>query len=131
MILLIRPYDAYLAGTVVQLPTQLEASLVGQGIASFSAGPVTPGAVNAGGQSGGRIGIAAGGTSVVVASSLATNESKLYAFLSNAVADGTAVAITRITPAVGSFTINLNAAATAAVTVDWSFVGPTGWSIRP
>jgi len=131
MILLIRPYDAYLAGTVIQLPTQLEASVISQGIASNSAGPVTPGPVNAGSQSGGRVGVAAAGASVVVTSALCTAESKIYAFLSNAAADTSALSITRITPANGSFTITLNAAATAAVAVDWSFVGITGLTIRP
>ena len=59
MILLNRAYDAYTSGTIVQLPTNVEAALVAQGLASASAGPVTPGNVNAGNQTMGRVGIAA------------------------------------------------------------------------
>ena len=131
MILLNRPYDAYLAGTIVQLPTSIESALIAQGLASNSAaGPVTPGAVNSGGQTGGRVGFAAAASTLVVTSALCTTESKVMGFLSNAAADTTALSITRILPANGSFTIVLNAAATAAVAVDWSFVGITGFTIR-
>ena len=130
MILLNRAYDAYLAGTIVQLGTNVEASLVAQGLASFSAGPVTPGAVNAGNQTFGRVGIAAAGTSIVVTCSACTAESKVNAVIAQATADGTATSIVRILPAVGSFTIYLNAAATAAVTVDWSIVGLPGVTSR-
>ena len=48
------------------------------------------------------------------------------ATLSNAAADTTALYITRITPAVGSVTFTLNAAATAAVAIDWALLGPSG-----
>ena len=51
-----------------------------------------------------------------------TTESKIIAYLSNAAADGTALYITRITPAAGSVTFTLNAAATAAVAIDWAIV---------
>lgn len=131
MILLIRPYDAYVAGTIIQLSSNTEAALVAQGFASVSAGPVTPGPINAGSQSGGRVGIAAAGASVVVTCLLCTTESKISAYLSNAAADATALSITRITAANGSFTLTLNAAATAAVAVDWSLISPSGWTIRP
>jgi hypothetical protein len=130
MILLNRAYDAYLAGTIVQLPTNVELSLVAQGLASSSAGPVTPGAVNAGGQTMGRVGIAAAGSSIVVTCSSCTAESKIDAYIAQATADGTATSVTRILPAVGSFTIYLNAAATAAVAVDWSIVGSPGVAPR-
>jgi hypothetical protein len=126
MILLNRAYDAYLAGTIVQLPTAVEAALVTQGLASTSAGPVTPGAVNAGNQTMGRVGIAAAGTSVTVTAASCTAESKIDAYIAQAVADGTATSIVRILPAVGSFTIYLNAAATAAVAVDWAIVNISG-----
>lgn len=125
MILLGRPYGGYNAGTIVQLSTAIEAALISQGFATTSAGPVTPGAVSAT-QPMGRVGIAAAGTSVVVTNPAFTAESKFAAYLSNAAADGTALYITRITPAAGSVTFTLNAAATAAVAIDWAQLGPYG-----
>ena len=119
MILLNRPYRGYAAGTIVQLQTSVEAALVAQGLASTSAGPVTPGAVSTDLPMG-RVGIAAAGTSVVVTNPNFTAESRFVAYLSNAAADTTATSVTRITPAAGSVTFTLNAAATAAVAIDWA-----------
>ncbi|OLD92633.1 MAG: hypothetical protein AUG84_00825 [Chloroflexi bacterium 13_1_20CM_4_66_7] len=121
MILLGRAYRGYAAGTIVQLQTSMEAALIAQGIATASAGPVTPGAVTTD-LSTGRLGIAAAGTSVVLTNPNITTESKIIAYLSNAAADGTALYITRITPAAGSVTFTLNAAATAAVAIDWAII---------
>lgn len=118
MILLSRAYAGYLAGTIVQLATQEEAALVAQGLATVSAGPVTPGAVTTT-KNFGRVGIAAAGTSVVVTNAAFNTESRFNAYLSNAAADATALSITRIVPAAGSVTFVLNAAATAAVAIDW------------
>lgn len=126
MILLNRPYDSYLSGTIVQLSTAVEAALVAQGLASTSAGPVTAGAVNAGNQTMGRVGIAAAGTSVVVTCAACTAESKVDAYIAQAAADATATSIVRILPAVGSFTIYVNAATTAAVTIDWCLINVSG-----
>lgn len=121
MILLGRAYRGYLAATIVQLQTSMESALIAQGIAATSAGPVTPGAVSTD-LSMGRLGIAAAGTSVVLTNPNITTESKLVACLSNAAADATATSITRITPAAGSVTFTLNAAATAAVSIDWAII---------
>ena len=118
MMLLARAYAGYLAGTIVQLPTSEEASLIAQGYGTTSAGPVTPGAVTTS-KTMGRVGIAAAGTSVVISNTGFTTESKFSAVLANAAADATALYITRIVPAAGSVTIHLNAAATAAVAIDW------------
>jgi uncharacterized protein YdbL (DUF1318 family) len=118
MILLSRSYAGYASGTIVQLQTAIESALIAQGLATTSAGPVTPGAVSTT-EMQGRVGIAAAGTSVVVSNPAFTTESKFNAYLSNAAADGTALYITRITPAAGSVTFTLNAAATAAVAIDW------------
>ena len=126
MIFLNRNYLGYLAGTIVQLSTTAEAALIAQSLAVTSAGPVTPGNVNCGSATGGRVGIAAAGASVTVTGSNLTTESKFVAYLSNAAADGTALSVTRITPAAGSVTFNLNAAATAAVAIDWSIINPVG-----
>jgi hypothetical protein len=125
MILLNRSYAGLLSGNIVQLTTQLEAQLIAAGFAVTSAGPVTPGAYTTS-QPSGRAGIAAAGTSVVISNAAFTTESKFLACLSNAAADTTAVSITRITPAAGSVTFTLNAAATAAVAVDWALLGPNG-----
>jgi hypothetical protein len=89
MILLGRAYRGYAAGTIVQLQTSMEAALIAQGIATASAGPVTPGAVTTD-LSMGRLGIAAAGTSVVLTNPNLTTESKVIGQLSNAAADGTA-----------------------------------------
>jgi hypothetical protein len=121
MILLGRAYRGYLAGTIVQLQTSMEAALIAQGAAITSAGPVTPGAVSTD-LSMGRLGIAAAGTSVVLTNPNLTTESKVMAQLSNAAADTTATSITRITPAAGSVTFTLNAASTAAVAIDWAVI---------
>ena len=126
MILLSRAYDGYLAGTIVQLQTSVEAALVAQGWASVSAGPVTPGNVNVGSQFAGRVGIAAAGSSVVISSSAITAESKINAVLAQAAADTTALYVARALCVNGSATIYLNAAATAAVAVDWYVVNPSG-----
>lgn len=118
MILLLRSYAGYPAGTIVQLQTVVEASLISQNLATASAGPVTPGNVSTT-ASQGRAGIAAGGSSVVISNPAFTAESKFNAYLSNAAADGTATFVARITAAAGQVTIFLNTAATAAVAVDW------------
>lgn len=118
MILLNKGYQGYAAGTIVQCGTNIESSLIAQGLATASAGPVTPGAVTTNLTSG-RVGIAAAGTSVVITNPAFTTETKFNTFLSNAAADATALYITRVTPAAGSVTITLNAAATAAVSIDW------------
>jgi hypothetical protein len=116
-----RGYAGYLPSTIVQLQTSEEAALVSQGLGTVSAGPVTPGAVTTS-KTSGRVGIAAAGTSVVVSNSAFDANSKFVAYLSNAAADGTALSITRITPAAGTVTFTLNAAATAAVSIDWALL---------
>lgn len=118
MILLSRSYAGYAAGTIVQLQSAVESALIAQGLATASAGPVTPGAVSTT-EMQGRVGIAAAGASVVVTNPSFTANSLFAAYLSNAAADGTALYVTRITPAAGQVTFTLNAAATAAVAIDW------------
>lgn len=125
MILLSKSYAGYAAGTIVQLPTNVESALIAQGFGVNSAGPVTPGAVTTTATSG-RLGIAAAGTSVVLTNPSFNTETKFSAYLSNAGADGTALYVTRITPAAGSVTFTLNAAATAAVAIDWAVLPQVG-----
>ena len=120
----------YAPSTIVQLQTPAEAAAILAGFATTSAGPVTPGAVTTTNNSG-RVGIAAAGTSVVVTNTSFTAETKFGAYLSNAAADATALSVTRITPAVGSVTFTLNAAATAAVAIDWYVVLQQGEFVTP
>ncbi len=126
MILLTRTYSGYLAGTVVQFPTSVEAALIAAGYGTVSAGPVTPGNVNAGQQNQGRVAAGIGAASVVVTNANVTTESKVWAVVAQPAADGTALRVERIVCAPGSFTIFLTAAATAATTVDWALFLPTG-----
>ena len=126
MILLNRSYAVYASGTIVQLSTSAEASLVAQGLASVSAGPVPSGAVTANGQNQGRVTFAIGAVSLVVTNSSVTAESKVSAVVSQAVADTTLLRIERIVCANGSFTLYGTAAATAATVVDWVLHLPTG-----
>lgn len=129
MVVLNRPYKGYASGAIVQLGTSEEAALIAQGLASNSAGPVTPGAVSTNATFG-RVGIAAGSASVVITNPAFTTESKFAAFLSNGTADGTALYVTRIVPAAGSVQIFVNANATAAIAIDWTLLGPAGGLIN-
>ena len=129
MVLLSRAYAGYLAGTIVQLTPSEEAALIAQGLATNSAGPVTPGAVNTT-KTAGRVGIAAAGTSVVISNPNFTAASKFSVNLANAAADATATFIGLVTPAAGQVTISLNAAATAAVAIDWMLL-PSAQGMLP
>ena len=111
----------YAANTIVQLQTSVEAALVAQGLASTSAGPVTAGAVTTTNVMG-RVGIGAAASTVVLTNPGFTTESKFVAFLSNAAADATSTFITRIIPAAGSVTFQLNVASTGIVAIDWALL---------
>jgi hypothetical protein len=126
MILLSRPYDAYLSGTIVQLQTSVETALAAQGFGTLSAGPVTAGAVNIGSQFAGRCGVAVAGSSVTISSPLITTETKINAVIAQAAADTTATFVARVLCANGSAVIYLNAAATGIVAIDWYVVNPSG-----
>ena len=104
MILLSRPYAGY---------------------ATVSAGPVTPGAATTSLTSG-RGAFGAGASSVVITNPNVTAESKIWAVLNQAAADGTLLYIARIVPAAGSFTVYGNTTATAAIAFDWCILMPSG-----
>lgn len=70
-------------------------------------------------KSAGRVNIAGAGTSVVVTNSNVTAASKVFAVI--ATADATAV-LKNVVPGAGSFTITLNAAATAQTAIDFFVV---------
>lgn len=128
MILLNRAYSGYVAGTIISLSTNQEAALIAQGWAVTSAGPVTTGAVTTA-QSFGRVAIAAGSSSVVVTNALVDANSKIFAVVNQAAADGTLLRVERIVPAAGSFTIYGTANATATTSIDWVLMQISGDTI--
>jgi hypothetical protein len=127
MIVFSKPYQGYSQGQIVQLATSTEASLIANGFATASAGPVTAGAVTVpSNQQQGRVTFAAAATSLVVTHPSVTAESKVFAVIEQAAADGTFTTVARVLCANGSFTIYANAAATAATTVGWFLASPSG-----
>lgn len=128
-VLLARPYGGYSAGQTIQVPTSLENSLVANGVGTVvstaAAAAVTPGALSTT-LPAGRVTIAAGSSSVVVTCPAVDVNSKIFAVINQAAADGTLLRVERIVPAAGSFTIYGTANATAAVSIDWALLGPFG-----
>lgn len=120
-ILLNRPYGAYLSGAVVSLAKSTEDALIAQGIATTSAAVPTTGAQSSNEYSG-RAAIAAGASSVVVTCPWVTANSKVWAVVAQATADGTLLRVERIVPAAGSFTIYGTANATATTVIDWAII---------
>lgn len=125
MVLLGRAYRGYASGTIVQLSTNEEAALIAQGLATTNAGPPTQGAVTTSAQSG-RVTVAIGQSSIVVTNPLVDANSKIFAVVNQAAADGTLLRVERIVPAAGSFTIFGTAAATAATVIDWILLMVSG-----
>jgi hypothetical protein len=121
-VLLSRTYAGYPSGNTIQVPTNTENAISAQGLGSVastaaSAAPST-GAVTANLTSG-RVAIAAGSSSVVVTNNLVDVNSKIFAVINQATADGTLLRVERIVPAAGSFTIYGTANATATTVIDW------------
>ena len=128
-VLLSRPYVGYLAGTVVNLPTQIESSLIGQSLAVASTvASTTTGPVTANIQSG-ICAIAAGASSIVITNNLVDANSHVVAYVSQAAADGTLLRVERVVAAAGSFTIFGTANATATTLIAWQVINPAGQSI--
>ena len=130
MILLSQPYAGYAAGTVASLQTNVEAALIAQNRGVASVGPVTPGPVVAN-EVVGRCGVAAAASSVVITNNLVNADTRIFAVINQAAADVSAFNVSRVVPAAGSFTIFLNAATTAAVTVDWALFLSAGKTTLP
>ncbi len=126
MITLYKSYKGYASGTVVQLQSSEEAALIasGQAVDAGTTAPTT-GAVVANAVQG-RVGIAAGASSVVVTNSLVDASSKIFAVVAQAAADGTLLRVERVVPAAGSFTIYGTANATATTVIDWLLLNPSG-----
>lgn len=125
-VLLKNGYAGYLAGTTVMLSTNVETALIAQGMAtSAAANTITTGAVTANVVSG-RAAIAAGASSVVITNNLVDANTKVFAVVAQAAADGTLLRVERILCAAGSFTIYGTANATATTYVDWTIISPPG-----
>ena len=88
-VILNAPYAGYASGTVRQLRTSTEASLVAQGLAAVSAAAITSGAVTTT-ELQGRVAFAIAAASLVVTNPSITAESKIFAVVAQAAADGTA-----------------------------------------
>lgn len=124
-VLLTRAYEGYAAGTVVNLPTNIETALVAQGLATASTrASTTTGAVTYNGMQG-TAAIAAGSSSVVITTNKCDANSIVIAYVSQASADGTLLRVERVLPAAGSFTIYGTANATATTMISWAIISPS------
>lgn len=124
-VLLGRAYMGYPAGVVAEFTSSVEAALVAQGYATVSftvptAGNATTLALQ------GLAAVAAAASSVTISHSQVDASTKIWACIGQAAADGTALYVARVVPAAGSFTIYMNAAATATTVVDWVVLNPLG-----
>ena len=123
-VLLNRGYNGLPAGNVEMLtPTALETALIAQGAAATSSSAITTGAKTYNGTQG-RVAIAAGASSVVVTNALVDANTKVFAVVAQAAADGTLLRVERVVCAAGSFTIYGTANATATTTIDWAILPP-------
>jgi hypothetical protein len=120
-----RGYAGIAAGSVVKLATNLEASLIAQGLAATSAAALTTGAQTMNLNSG-TVSCPIGASSVVVTNNLVDVNTKVYAVVAQAAADGTLLRVERVVAAAGSFTIYGTANATAATTIDWAILMQAG-----
>lgn len=125
-VLLLRAYGAHNAGTVREFSSELEAALIAQGLASASAvASVTTGAQTSNTWSG-TCAVPIGSSSVVVTNNLVTANSKVWAVVAQAAADGTLLRVERVLTADGSFTIYGTANATAVTLIDWALLPKVG-----
>lgn len=124
-VILNRAYNGLPAANVEMLtPTALETSLIAQGLASAGAAAnITTGAKTYNGTQG-RVAVAAGSSSVVVTNALVDANTKIWACVAQAAADGTLLRVERIVAAAGSFTIYGTANATATTFIDWAILPP-------
>lgn len=124
-VLINKTYKGVPAGNIAQFVTSEETALKAQGLASTTALDVTAGAATQNSVQG-RCAVAAAATSVVITNSQVDASTRIHAVISQAAADATALYVARVVPAAGSFTIYVNAAATADTFIDWVIVNPIG-----
>lgn len=119
---LLRAYGGAVAGTIAEFTAELEASLIAQNIAQAS----TIASVTTGDQTqntwAGTAAIAAGSSSVVITNSNIKENSKVWAVVAQAAADGTLLRVERVVTAAGSATIYGTANATATTLIDWAII---------
>lgn len=115
---LVRGYGGYASGTIAHFEKSTEDALVAQGYGSATTSKPTAGAVTTD-RLEGKAAVAAGASSVVITHAGVNASSKITAQVSQSSADATATNVVRVTPATGSFTITVNAAATADTEVMW------------
>lgn len=118
---LLRPYGGIASGSVTAFPASTETAMIAQGIAASSAATPTTGAYTTS-EFAGRAAIAAGASSVVITHPMVNANSKIWAVVAQAAADGTLLRVERTVPAAGSFTIYGTANATATTVIDWAIV---------
>lgn len=125
-----RGYRGLIGGTVVGLSTNVEANLIAAGYASANASKanITAGNISYDGIQG-TVVIGAGTSSVTITNPNIDANTKVFATIAQAAADGTLTSLPRIVPAAGSVTIYGNANATAAVIVDWSIIAAPGLTV--
>jgi len=125
-ILLSKTYNGCAAGSVQEFTAELEAALIAQGFGTASVvTSITAGAQNSTLYSG-TASVAIGAASVVITNPLIVANTKVFAVVSQAAADATALRVERIVPAAGSVTIYVTAAATAATLIDWAILPTVG-----
>lgn len=120
---LLRAYQGFTAGQVIDLPAELEAALVAQGLAT-SGGTLTSGALSTtlaptGSQllMSGYAAVAAAASSVALTIPGVTAQHKAWAVVAQAAADTTLTQVVRVNCTANTVTITGNAAATAATRV--------------
>lgn len=128
-VLLSRAYAGNVAGATIQVATNVENAIIAQGVGTLVSTAASA-AVTVGAQTtsltAGRVSIAAGSSSVVVTNPLVDVNSKIFAVVNQAAADGTLLRVERIAPAAGSFTIYGTANATATTVIDWALLQISG-----
>ncbi|MFA5875263.1 MAG: hypothetical protein WC901_01055 [Candidatus Margulisiibacteriota bacterium] len=121
-VLLNRAYLGRLSGVVASFGVSTETALVGSGLATASVdASLTTGAYTQN-TAQGKAAIAAGASSVVITNSLVDANTKVWAMVAQAAADGTLLRVERVLAASGSFTIFGTANATATTLIDWAII---------
>ncbi len=125
-ITLLRAYNGTPSGATVEYTAELEAALIAQGIAITAlVANITTGAQTTSAWSG-TVAVAIGASSIVVTNSLIKANSKVWACVAQAAADGTLLRVERVVCADGSVTIYGTANATAVTLIDWAILPTVG-----
>jgi len=127
-VLLNKAYGGHASGTIREFSSELESALIAQGIASASVvGSVSTGAQTSNTWSG-TAAIAIGTSSVVITNDIIKANSKVWAVVAQAAADGTLLRVERVVCADGSVTIYGTANATAITLIDWAILPTVGFT---